>query len=118
MTDKAKDTKAKAIKVKKVEKEKVSNKLIVDKESLVAAVHDVEIFGNDDWKLLSKAESKEGGWMKSTKALYIHNVGCLVQVTTKNNGNVAEALQMIRGVKIVEVKNKEGIITSRSLKKA
>jgi len=65
-------------------------------------VKDLVTFGDGDlFKLLSKASSKEEGWMKSTKAMEIPGVGCVVQVTTQQGDNVAEALTFVPGVKIV-----------------
>jgi hypothetical protein len=66
-------------------------------------VSDLRIFGNGDmFKLLSKASSQKEKWMKSTKAMQIDNVGCVVQVTTQQGDHVAEALTFIPGVKIIE----------------
>lgn len=66
-------------------------------------VKDIVVFGDGDmFKLLCKASSKSEGWMKSTKAMEIEGLGCLVQVTTQQGDNVAEALQFIPGVTIVE----------------
>lgn len=65
-------------------------------------VKDVKIFGDDGmFKLLCKASSEEEGWMKSTKACEIHNIGCIIQVTTQQGGNVAEAVCFVPGVRIV-----------------
>lgn len=67
-------------------------------------VPDLVIFGDGDlFKLISKASSKNEQWMKSTKAMEVPGVGCLVQVTTQQKDNVAEALQFIRGVTIETV---------------
>ncbi len=64
-------------------------------------VKDINVFGDGDaFKLISKASSKAEGWMKSTKAMGIDGVGCLVQVTTQQGDNVAEALQFVPGVRI------------------
>ncbi|RLC68214.1 MAG: hypothetical protein DRH97_03815 [Chloroflexi bacterium] len=63
-------------------------------------VLDMVTFGRDQFKLLSKASSQSEGWMKSTKAMEIPGVGCVVQVTTQQGDNVAEALTFIPGVKI------------------
>jgi hypothetical protein len=68
-------------------------------------VNDVQTFGADLWRLISKAYSEEEGWMKSTKAMEIPGAGCLVQVTThqKNYGgthSIAEALTFVPGVQI------------------
>jgi len=47
-------------------------------------VKDIKFFGNGDtFKLISKASSENEGWMKSTKAMEIVGVGCVVQVTTQ-----------------------------------
>lgn len=67
-------------------------------------VQDIEVFGDGDtFKLISKASSKAEGWMKSTKAMEIRGVGCVIQVTTQQDANVAEALTFVPGVKIVEI---------------
>jgi len=63
-------------------------------------VKDIVIFGEDLFKLLSKASSKEEGWMKSTKAMEVPG-GCVVQVTTQQDNNVAEAVCFVPGVKII-----------------
>ena len=64
-------------------------------------VKDIVVFGDGDtFKLLCKASSKDEGWMKSTKAMEIAGVGCVVQVTTQQHNNVAEALTFVPGVKI------------------
>ena len=64
-------------------------------------VSDINVFGKGDlFKLISKASSKKEGWMKSTKAMQIDEVGCIVQVTTQQGDNVAEALTFVPRVKI------------------
>ena len=74
-------------------------------------VKDIVVFGDGDmFKLLCKASSKNEGWMKSTKALYVPYVGCLVQVTTQQRNPdgsyaVAEALTFMPGVKTVKGAN-------------
>ena len=66
-------------------------------------VKDITIFGNgDQFKLLCKASSKEEGWMKSTKAMAIPSVGCVVQVTTQQGNNIAEAVCFVPDVMIVD----------------
>tara|TARA_R110000851_G_scaffold27764_4_gene77869 strand:+ start:7532 stop:7894 length:363 start_codon:yes stop_codon:yes gene_type:complete len=68
-------------------------------------VRDIKVFGNGDiFKLISKASSKEEGWMKSTKAMQTPR-GCLVQVTTQQGINIAEALAFVPDVVIKEDKN-------------
>ena len=68
----------------------------------ISNVPDVKITGNGDmFQLLCKASSKEQGWMKSCKAMEIENVGCVVQVTTQQGEQVAEAITFVPGVYIV-----------------
>ncbi len=65
-------------------------------------VPDIEIFGNGDmFQLLCKASSKKEGWMKSTKACEIPGIGCIVQITTQQGNDVAEAVCFVPGVTIV-----------------
>lgn len=83
-------------------------------------VKDIIFWGNGDtFKLISKASSKAEGWMKSTKAMEIEGVGCVVQVTTQQGENVADALTFVPGVKIQEEITAEqvGTVTSRKLVK-
>ena len=64
-------------------------------------VQDISNYGNGDtFKLICKASSKAEGWMKSTKAMEIAGVGCVVQVTTQQGDNVAEAITFVPGVRI------------------
>jgi hypothetical protein len=68
-------------------------------------VKDIKVVGDGDlFHLLCKASSQAEGWMKSTKAMQMHN-GCLVQVTTQQRNPdgsyaVAEALQFVPDVYI------------------
>lgn len=74
---------------------------VVSVEDLKQKVSDVEVFGNGNlFQLISKASSKSQGWMKSTKAMEIEGVGCVLQITTQQDKNVAEAIQFIPNVKI------------------
>ena len=76
-------------------------------------VKDIQFWGNGDlFKLLCKASSKTEGWMKSTKAMQVPN-GCVVQVTTQQWANVAEALTFVPGVKIQEEKDGDNVISRR-----
>lgn len=73
----------------------------VDENETKKNVSDVIVVGNTDlMQLLCKASSKSQGWMKSCKAMQVTG-GCVVQVTTQQNGNVAEAVTFVPGVKIV-----------------
>ena len=79
-------------------------------------VKDIEFWGNGDtFKLISKASSKNEGWMKSTKAMQIDGVGCVVQVTTQQGDNIAEAITFVPGVEIEECSDGKGGIEGRSL---
>lgn len=83
-------------------------------------VKDVVMFGDDLFKLLSKASSEEEGWMKSTKAMQVGGTGCVVQVTTQQrneNGSysVAEALTYVPGAAISETLGGGNEIIARHL---
>lgn len=71
-------------------------------------VPDIKFVGNGDtFRLLCKASSQNEGWMKSTKAMEIEGIGCVVQVTTQQRNPdgsyaVAEALTFVPGVRIVD----------------
>ena len=80
---------------------------VTSNEDLKKKVGDVEIVGKDIWKLISKASSKKEKWMKSTKAMQVVG-GIVLQVTTQNDSNVAEALVFVPNAKITE---KDGIYT-------
>ncbi len=74
---------------------------ITDVKGATANIADIKVFGNGDtFQLLCKASSKEQGWMKSTKAMQIDGVGCVVQVTTQQGLNIAEAVCFVPNVKI------------------
>lgn len=79
-------------------------------------VKDLQTFGNGDtFQLICKASSQAEGWMKSTKAMEIEDVGCVVQVTTQQGTNVSEALTFVPGVRIVEVRDTDGNLYGRKL---
>ena len=79
-------------------------------------VGDIEFWGDGDtFKLISKASSKAEGWMKSTKAMSITGAGCVIQVTTQQGDNVAEALTFVPGARISEVTDKNGKVLSRKV---
>lgn len=78
-------------------------------------VKDIVFWGNGDtFKLISKASSQNEGWMKSTKAMQIDRVGCVIQVTTQQGDNVAEALSFVPGVRVYE-EFQDGVVVSRSI---
>lgn len=71
-------------------------------EDVKKNVSDVVIVGNGDtFRLLCKASSKAQGWMKSAKAMEVPG-GCVVQVTTQQGANVAEAITFVPGVKLAD----------------
>lgn len=80
-------------------------------------VKDIIFWGDGNtFKLISKASSKEEGWMKSSKAMEIPEVGCVIQVTTQQWDQVAEAITFVPGVKIEEIKEGETIIARKIVK--
>jgi hypothetical protein len=84
-------------------------------------VPDLRVFGDGDmFKLLCKASSESEGWMKSTKAMEIPGVGCVVQVTTQQRNPdgsyaIAEALTFVPGVRVLDHGDLNGDIRGRSL---
>ena len=80
-------------------------------------VKDIDVFGNGNmFQLLCKASSKSERWMKSTKAMEIPNVGCVVQVTTQQGDNVSESACFVPGVEIVEDKLNNMVVGRRLVK--
>jgi hypothetical protein len=79
-------------------------------------VKDIVFWGDcDTFKLISKASSKAEGWLKSTKAMEIEGVGCVIQVTTQQGDNVAEAVTFVPKTKIAEITNEKGEVISRKI---
>ena len=69
-------------------------------DDLKAKVSDVAVVGDPGaWKLLGKASSKSQGWMKSTKVMTVPG-GVVLQVSTQQGANVAEAVTFIPGVTV------------------
>lgn len=74
----------------------------VNTQDVKEKVSDVVVIGDPDlFQLLCKANSKSEGWMKSAKAMECPS-GCIVQVTTQNGDEVAEALVFVPGTRVVE----------------
>jgi hypothetical protein len=87
---------------------------ISDAKGAIDNIGDLVIFGDNNlWTLLSKASSNSGGWMKSTKAMQVPN-GVIIQVTTQQGDNVAEALQYVPGVVVRKNPNGKGASIVRS----
>ncbi len=86
----------------------MSDKTFSNADQAVAAanVPDLQVIGDGDlFQVLTKAWSDAEGWMKSTKALEVKGVGCLIQVSTQQRNpdgthSVAEALTFVPGVKL------------------
>lgn len=84
------------------------NKTLSNYDQSITATHvpDLQVIGDGDlFQVITKAWSDSEGWMKSTKALEIKGLGCLIQVTTQqrnpDGANVlAEALTFVPGVKL------------------
>jgi hypothetical protein len=88
-----------------------------DSNGATKNVKDIVFWGNGDtFKLISKASSVEEGWMKSTKAMEIEGLGCVVQVTTQQGDNVAEALTFVPGTYIQDIYKGEEVV-GRELRK-
>jgi hypothetical protein len=74
---------------------------ITEVKGAAANISDLKVFGDGDtFQLICKASSTAQGWMKSTKAIQIDGVGCVVQVTTQQGDNIAEAITFVPNVKI------------------
>jgi len=91
-----------------------------DQNKCKEVVPDVVMFGDDLFKLLSKASSENEGWLKSTKAMETTK-GCVVQVTTQQRNSdgsyaIAEAVTFVPGVRIKEEFDRSGKIIGRRLK--
>lgn len=79
-------------------------------------VPDLQIWGDGDtFKLICKASSQKEKWMKSTKAMEIPHVGCVVQVTTQQGDNISDALTFVPNAKIEEQKDDKGLVIGRKL---
>lgn len=79
-------------------------------------VADIKFWGDGDtFKLISKASSEKEKWMKSTKAMAVAKLGCVVQVTTQQGDNVSEAVVFVPGASIIETKDAEGNVIKREL---
>lgn len=64
--------------------------------------NNVEVYGDPSkWVCICKAWCVEEGWMKSTKVMELPlGYGCLVQVTTQQGENIAEALAFVPNVNL------------------
>lgn len=100
-------------------------KTLINTEASGAKVNvkDIIFWGDGDtFSLISKASSQAEGWMKSTKAMEIPGVGCVVQVTTQQKNadfsySLAEAITFVPGVKIDKTVDEDSKVISRKLVK-
>lgn len=84
-------------------------------------VKDIQFWGDGDmFKLLSKASSENEGWFKSTKAMQITGVGCVVQCTTQQRNPdgsyaIGEATAFVPNAKIKTNLDEQKNVVSREL---
>ena len=85
-------------------------------------VKDIQFWGDSDtFKLISKASSEAEGWMKSTKAMEIESIGCVIQTTTQQRNpdgsySLCDTTTFVKDVKISEQLNSDNEVISRKLK--
>lgn len=85
-------------------------------------VKDIQFWGDGDtFKLISKASSEAEGWMKSTKAMEIESIGCVIQTTTQQRNqdgsySLCDTTTFVPDVKISEQLNSDNEVVSRKLK--
>jgi len=94
---------------KKEEQKKDDTRALDTTTNEQAKERGVEMVGTQLWRTVCKAWDKKAGWMKSTKALEVHGLGVLVQVTTKEGTSLAEATCFIQGATLQDMGN--GIYT-------
>jgi len=84
-------------------------------------VKDIKFWGDGDlFQLISKASSEAEGWMKSTKAMEIENIGCVVQVTTQQRNPdgsyaISDAVTFVPNATIISEINENEEVISRKL---
>lgn len=94
---------------------------VINLDNVVEATSpDPKRFGPPDaWKVLAKASSPESGWVRTTKAMEIENIGCVLRVTTQQGkealNSVAEALVFVPFTSIVDVYDGSGTLVGRRL---
>jgi len=85
-------------------------------------VKDIQFWGDGDtFKLISKASSEAEGWMKSTKAMEIESIGCVIQTTTQQRNpdgsySLCDTTTFVKDVKISEQLNSDNEVISRKIK--
>lgn len=76
---------------------------VVSPQDAMTEIDDLELAGDPQtFHLIAKAYSKKQNWMRSTKAMEIADVGCVVQVSTQLGDKIAEAVTFVPGVRVHE----------------
>ncbi len=94
---------------------------ITDSKGAAANIADLKRWGDPDtWELIAKASSNAEGWMKSTKAMEIPGIGCIIQVSTQQRNpdgsySLAEALTFVPFAAIVDTRDENGTVIERSI---
>tara|TARA_R110000851_G_scaffold43560_1_gene107648 strand:+ start:8027 stop:8440 length:414 start_codon:yes stop_codon:yes gene_type:complete len=88
---------------------------ITDQKAAKDNVKDINFFGADLFKLMSKASSEKEGWMNSTKGMWVKGAGVMVNTTSIHNGRRSEALAFFPNVILKETKDGKGNVTGRYL---
>lgn len=60
-----------------------------------------EIVGTQRWITICKAINHDEAWFKTTKGMDVPSLGVLVQVTTNERGQIAEAITFVPGASLV-----------------
>jgi len=68
-------------------------------------VSDLVVYGDGDtFKLICKSSSETEGWIRSTEAMVIPGIGCVIRVFTQcKNGAISEALTFVPNVSIFDI---------------
>lgn len=92
-----------------------------DSDGAKKNVKDIKFWGDGDtFKLIAKASSEIEGFMKSTKAMEIKHIGCVVQVTTQQRNPdgsyvISDAVTFVPKAEISELLNEDNEVISRKL---
>ena len=94
--------------IKKVVQKDIFRRRLADKTLSIKDPADfdnnIKTHGKNLWVCISKAYNEAENWMKSTKVMEIKGQGCLVQVTTQQGDQIAEALTYVPKVRLNKAK--------------